>query len=140
MPAKVVTLCEAVVDFLNGESYSQSFTATRTNAGVNQLEDTNDLQVTVFPGDYQVEIESRDAWRRTYSVFVVVQKNTDTKDDEDEMLELVEEIESSLENEDMGEFVMVGLVGTLGGRTPVQADQLLTAGQFVSAIEVNYIG
>lgn len=140
MPAKIATLCDAVKDFLNGQSYTETFTATRSNAPVNQLEDTEEIIVTVFPGDYLVDIESRDTWRRTYSVFVAVQKCVDGQVEEDAMLLLTEEIEASLENQNMDDFAMISLVGTLGARTPLDADQIRGAGQFVSVIEVSYVG
>jgi hypothetical protein len=140
MAAKIATLCDAVVDFLNAGSFSQSFTATRSNAPTQQLEDTTDILVTVFPGDYFVESESRDTWRRTYSVFVAVQKMVADQTEQDEMLELVEEIEESLEGESMADYPMSNLAGTSGSRSPIDLDQIRVANQFVSVLEVNYLG
>lgn len=140
MASAIATLCDAVTAFLNAQTYSQTFTATRSNSPVNQLEDTNDIIVTVFPGDYTVDIESRETWLRTYSVFIAIQKVVDDRDDQDELLELAEEIEDSLQDEDMSGMTMYSLAGTIGSRTPVQPDQLLMANQFVTVLEVQYVG
>jgi len=142
MPAKIVTLCDAVVDFLNGESYSQAFTATRANVPVRTLEETNGLVVEVFPGDYVVEEETRTEWRYEYTVNIAVSQvitAADRLQAEDDLLELVEEIEESLKSEPMDGFSMFNLSATAAGAQHFNAERLLASGQFIAVLGITYI-
>lgn len=143
MPASIVTLCEAVKDFLNGESYSQAFTAARSNVPVKSLEETNSLVVEVFPGEYTVDAETRGDWRYEYTVNVAVSKvitAADRQTEEDGLLALAEEIQESLKDEAMGDFSMLTLTTQTGAKQHFNAERLLSAGQFVAVLEVVYVG
>jgi hypothetical protein len=143
MGAKIADLRDAVVTFINGESYSQSFTATAANIPTLELESTNDVVVTVFPGEFQVDIESRNTWQYQYTVHIAIQKTITAADrmaEEDTMLLLAEEIEDSLKDQNIGRFALFNITATAGPRLPFMAEQLASAGHFTAILEAVYIG
>lgn len=143
MSAKIVTLCEAVKDFLNGETYSQSFTAVRSNVPVRTLEETNAIVVEVFPGEYMVEEETRGDWRYEYTVNIAVSQvitAADRQAAEDGLLLLVEEIEDSLKDEKMGDYPMLSVSALAAPKSHFNTERLLSAGQFIAVLEVIYVG
>lgn len=143
MAAKICTLCDAVTSFINGQSYTLPFVATRSNVPVRALENSAGLIVEVFPGEYTVAEETRADWRYEYSVNIAVSKvitADDRQADEDALLEIAEEIEDSLKNEPMGDFKMMSVSTGAGPRTHFNPDRLLAAGQFIAVLEIVYVG
>jgi hypothetical protein len=139
MAADICTLCDAVVSFLNGETYTETFTATRQNVPNAELEDTTDFVVTVYPGDTSTSLEDRATYRKTYGVFVVVQKSVVTQTEEDEVFNLVQEIDESLQNQAMGNFDLAQAFATAGARSSLVREQLLSSNQFVCVLDLGYV-
>jgi hypothetical protein len=144
MGAKIADLRDAVVDFINNETYSQSFTATAANVPSLELEETNDVVVTVFPGEFEEEGETRGDWRLEITINIAVQKAITALTaaarliEEDAMLLLREEIADSLKNENMGTYEMNTISGDGVAQIPFNQEHLIQAGHFTSVIGVTY--
>jgi hypothetical protein len=144
-----IELCEAVKDFINAplqqEQYVLKFVAQRLNMPiVSQLEDTNELRVTVFPGQRTRVSSSRNDWQVIKQVFVVLQKKIvgDTAAEEiaeqDVMMDLAEAIEDTLQNQDMldmGRYEEIEVT-----KSPYAEASLETEHHFTSVSPVSYIG
>jgi hypothetical protein len=97
-------LAQALVDFLNGETFSIDFTAARRAVPFWTLDELgNELRVSVFTGTKRTERITRGSFQKTYKPIVAVQKKLPAGDESelqtesDALQELVDEIEESLE-------------------------------------------
>lgn len=143
MPAKVVTLCESIVSYLNNQTFSQSFTATRNNVWYTALEDTDALQVAAVPQEIETTSETRQSSQRRYRVLVLIQKRMTSGDDQadqDEMLELTEEIETALYGENMGEFGFDTFNETAGARQVFELEAMAQQRMFRTVLQISYLG
>jgi len=137
-------LRDAVVSYLNGESYSLSFTAVAANVPTVELEASQGVVVTVFPGDFEQEQETRGALREEWTINIALQKvivattPATRLAEEDTMLQLREEIAASLLGEPMSGKGMLALTGEGVAQAPFAAEQLATASQFVAVLGVVY--
>jgi len=90
----IADLADAVVAALNGETFSQSFTAARTYLPVSTQQSLQTLRVTVVPLGPTIEGDSRAAARVELPVQIGVQKKLDgdANADIDPLVLLAEEI------------------------------------------------
>jgi hypothetical protein len=139
MSAKVVEICQGIVDFLNSESFSQTFTATRKNVWLHAMEDTDDLQVVVVPQEAETEPETRAGIRRTYRVHIVVQQPALLQDDQDALIELSEEIEAKLYGVPMAGAGMVTFGETTGPRVVIETNPIGEQRLFRTVIQISYL-
>lgn len=87
-------MADAVVEVLNGETFSQSFVSTRTYLPVSTQQDLQSLRVTVVPLGPTIEGDSRSTSRVELPVQIGVQKRLDgdANTDIDPLVLLAEEI------------------------------------------------
>lgn len=139
MPAKIVNLCEAIKDYLNGLTLSQAFTAIRANKWYSDLEDTNGLQVVVLPVEKTVEPIDRGSVQRTFVVGVVTQQaNVTTRDDEDDLLLFIEELTDALYSRDFAGFGFQGFTDV--GEEFIETDASVDSLTVRSLLQLTYIG
>jgi hypothetical protein len=100
-------LAQAIVDFLNGETFSIDFTAARRAVPFWTLEELGDeLRVSVFTGTKRTERITRGNFQKTYKPIVAVQKKLPAGDEaelqqaSDDLQQLVDEIEEVFETAD----------------------------------------
>jgi len=91
---RVVDVAQAVTDELNGESFSQAFTATRQYLPVFDLQEMAALHVTVVPKSVETTSFDRGRYVHDITVDVAVQKKLtgDDTTDVDPLMALVQEI------------------------------------------------
>lgn len=143
MPAKIVTICDELVTFLNGLSLSLAFTATRVNVWSIMLEETNAIRVAVIPQEVEIEDQSRDSSTRRFRVAVVVEKRiTDAvpRDEQDDLLLLLEEIEDAIYGVQMGNYSFVAFNETVTSRQLIEVNAYTELGLFRTGVQVTYLG
>lgn len=140
MAARLVDVCEAVKDFLNAESFSQSFTATRKNRWAWKVEDAANLQVTVLPNDVETTELDRSRAERKFNLIVVIAKKVATQEQEDELLLLAEELEDALYAQPMASYAFESFSATTGSRVAMESDPALNTGLFRTVLELTYRG
>lgn len=95
-------ISEAVKDFINGQTYSETFTAVRRYAPQYDLDDLTELIVTVVPATATAQTISRSAATYEIGIDIGVQKklpsgiDCDLPENVDGLMDLVEEIEESV--------------------------------------------
>jgi hypothetical protein len=139
MAADISTLCDAVTTFLNGEAYTETFTATRANSPTFDMEESAVLQVTVFPGDINSTLEDRATYRKEYGVYIVIESPATTVSSQDDVMNVAQEIEESLQNQAMGNFDLIRAHATDGARVPFIREQVLSSGRMVILLDVGYV-
>jgi hypothetical protein len=93
MTAKIVSLCDAVVQQLGGHTFSQPFVAERYYQPDFKLSEMDSLRVSVVPRSIVMRPLDRLRQTHEYEIDVAVQQKLDSEIDKiDELLELVEEI------------------------------------------------
>lgn len=160
MPYLTITtpLCQAVADHITAQAgtYRETVTVERVNLPVDDVEslpDTGAPLVTVFPGVRRLapDDQYRDSRGREYRVAVAVRAKmprtlsaADRKTREDQLIQLGEEIEQSLEETIFAigaeRLAYIESEGTAGGDTlPFIAQHLEKQNQFTSAIAAVYL-
>ena len=143
MAAKIVTLCDELVAYLNTLSLSQSYTAIRRNVWFSDLADTNALQVVVVPQETETTVETRQATARRFRVLVIVEKRMTTGDDisdQDAILTLMEELEDALYGQPMGDFGFDTYSETTGSRQFIEVEPMAGQRLFRSVLQISYLG
>jgi hypothetical protein len=107
MPSIQEQIVNAVVSYLDAQTYSQAFTPTKQLVPVFERDDLSGFEVSVYAGPTQREKQSRSGvYLKTYSVGVVVRYGADVAAGEQEtragaFMQLCEEIAASLESQTM---------------------------------------
>jgi len=131
-----VTVAEAVKDALNGHTFTESFTTTRTQLPEFQLKDMGTLHVTVVPRSDAAELLDRRNDIHVVAVDVAIQQRLETVDNDtlDALLALVQEIADFLNRRAMGDAIW-----TQTQNDPVYApDHLRELRQFTSILRITY--
>lgn len=84
----VITIADALVLKLNGGTFSQSFTATRTVLPIFELKELGEIKVTVVPRSVESSIITRVSDQDDYSIDIGIQKKL-TADFESEIVALI---------------------------------------------------
>jgi hypothetical protein len=138
------TILDAIVTYLNGESFSQPFTAVRLNRVVRETEASSALGVFVFPIERTRTRDGRDKWRVDYTVGIAIcKKITATTDaaalaEEDGLMALNDEIEDSISTQ--SDFGGAGLFPTFdaaGGTKAPFNDETMQKGIFITGILIS---
>ena len=139
-------LCEEIKDWLNAApqqaQLSIAFTASRLNLPIGELEASNELRVTVFPGPRTLDRISRHRHGRTFQVFVAVQKKivADTFEQqiaaEDALVDLSQEIEELLRDAQFTDVTRDDETET--SLPPFLPVELETDNQFTSVVPLTY--
>jgi hypothetical protein len=92
--ADIVNIADAIVAALNGEAFSQPFTAVRGYLPTFDLHELNELKVTVVPKEDDGKLDTRDASTHEYAIDIGIQKKPSTIDnpDLDPLMRLTQEI------------------------------------------------
>jgi len=92
--ALISDIAEAVVAALNGQTFSQPFTAERAYRAAFDLQEMKDLHVTVVPKGLELITAGRGVAQSDVQIDIGVQKKLATGDDAeiDELMGLVQEI------------------------------------------------
>ena len=91
--AKIIDIADAIVAELTGGSFSQPITAQRAYKPTFDLQEMQDLHVTVVPKGLESQQSSRSMVQQDFQIDIGVQKKLDADDGEiDALMGLVEEI------------------------------------------------
>ena len=140
--AEVVALAEALVEALNGGSFSQEFTARRYYRPVFDLAEMQELHVSVVPKALQIAAAGRDRNQHDYEIDVAVQKKVADAEGEasaevDALMTLVEEIADHLRFKRLKGYPGAAWVRTQND--PIYAaEHLEQMRQFTSVLTVTY--
>ena len=145
MAAQVVKLCDSIVAHIKQKQtdgfFSNTFNIARRNYQVTQLADTNVTNVWVYPQVNRAEPGTREIWSRTYSIALHLANFLDsmTQDEIDIALNLMDELELSVENTRFGEFAMISFE-TQTGRPFFEREATVDQNYFHAVSTVNYLG
>ena len=140
MPPKVIEITEAVKDELNGQGFSQAFTAEWAHLPVFELPDFKMLHVTVVPKAIRTTAGSRSVSRRDYDVGIAVQKRFSgalNQSELDALMKLIQEIASFLRSRRLTGCDDVAWV-TAQSEPIFAPDHIEQMGQFTSVLTVTY--
>lgn len=143
MAARIVELCGLVADYLAGQSFSQTIVVERRNVPIAQVEESDDILVTVFPGEYRILDHDRGSYEREFTVNVAIRNiigEQDERTGQDALLQLVDEIEDSLLRTDLGTYCFRRMAGEAGIRETMYTDQTVGTGMFMAIMDVVYVG
>ncbi len=92
--AQITDITDAIVAALNGQTFSQAFTAARAYRAAFDLQEMKDLHVTVVPKGVELTTAGRGVAQSDMQIDIGVQKKLATGDDAeiDELMGLVQEI------------------------------------------------
>jgi len=142
----VVDVANAVVDRINLQTLSQSFTAVRKYNPTLKLEDAASLVVSVWPETRLIEFFSRREYGRRIAIAVMVQKNVSAVDEDtteiDALMLLVDEIIDRLEFEHLNAGAPIpkkALFQSIVNDPVCSRDTLEIERQFVSKLVVTYL-
>lgn len=138
MPANIVAIADAVTAELNGNSFSQPFTAQRLYLPVFDLQSMSELKVTVVPKGITTSSLDRSRDNFDYQIDVAVQKKTPNEIEViDSLMLLVEEIGDHFRSNPLASYP--GARCTSVENTPVYApDHLLELRQFTSVLTLTF--
>lgn len=146
MAAPVVELCDAVVAYIQGQTYSMTFNVERVNFVKTDLSDTVTTNVYVYPGQSlssSTRVYDRGSFSRRFGVVVHITNfidNIDTNSEIDNALLLTHEIEKSLENVNFGEMQMMQFESETSGREFFGIEQAQERNYFHTIITIDYEG
>jgi hypothetical protein len=143
---KITELCEEIKTWLNNPTQqaqlSISFSAVRRNLPFSELESSNELEVTVFPGPRTLDRIGRRKHARTFQVFVAVQKKIVAETEaqqiaaEDELVDLSQEIEELLRDAQFSGVTRLDETETT--LPPFLPAELEQSNQFASVVSLTY--
>lgn len=114
MASKLITIAEAVKDYLNSQSLTgtftpYTFTAVRTYLPWKTIKELATLTVMVIPGGLSSEAETRAGYQDEFVVDVGIGKKVDITDntDADAMMGLAETIEASLRDMPITDYTWI---------------------------------
>jgi len=137
--ATIVDIADAIVDELNGGTFSQAFTAERSYLPRFELPDMATLHVTVIPKSMEISQAggTRAKEQYDYRVDVAVQKREAELDELDALMSLVEEIADYLTGRALDTSPVANWIGT--ENSPIYAPEHMGEfRQFTSIITVTY--
>ena len=138
MSSQIAGMCDAVVDKLNAATLSQPFVAERQYQPQRDLEEMNQLHVTVVPRGVNLLAQDRANQRTDVEIDIAVQKRVgEDLTDVDSLLQLVEEIIAELWSEPFIEPPSARIIAIRN--EPLYApDHLRELRQFTSVVTATY--
>lgn len=137
---RTADLCDAIVDFLNTEEFTLSFVARRENVWFVKGNDSRDIHVIVVPTEVETMPQTRGAAERKYTVSIFVQMDGATsRDRQDQMIELIEEIEDALYNRGFTGFYFETFADR-GSRLVVDTEAMARYQMFLAVLTISYRG
>ena len=137
--AMIIDVTDAVVNALNGEAFSMSFTAERRYVPNFKVHEADGLQVSVVPRGLQRQAGSRSEDQHDYQVDVGVQKKFEDGDatELDPLMDLVEEIADFLGDETLDTDPVCACVAVENGALYVQ-EHMREGRLFTSVLTFTY--
>ena len=138
--ARTADLCDQIVDFLNTEEFTLSFVAKRENVWFVSGDETKDIHVVVVPAEVETMPQTREAPQRTYTVNIFVQMDgAATRDRQDQIIALVEEMEDRLYGREFVGFYFNSLADR-GPRLIVDTETMARYQTFLVTLTITYKG
>lgn len=138
--ARTALLCDQIVDFLNTEEFTLSFVAKRENIWFVSGTDTKDIHVVVVPAEVETTPQTRGDAERKYTVNLFVQMDgAATRDRQDQVIELVEEIEDRLYMQAFSGFYFDSM-SDRGSRLVVDTEAMARYQMFLVTLTITYRG
>lgn len=140
--SQLITLADEVVSHLNGETFSQSFTAVRRILPFFELKDMGTLHVSVVPATVEQSLTSRTGINELLTIQIGVQKRVDPQDNAtvDPLLYFVEQIGDSLRQT---EYLLIGSAKAFWRENRVDPvalrDHLESMRQFTSVLSTDWM-
>jgi len=130
----LVVLCDTATEFINGESWSQSFTAERELRVRDDLSELQDLTVYVVPRAISSVINTRRNEMVDYTIQIAIIRKAKGADEIQEMMDLAYEIRDRTSMVSLDGYQYFSQVND-----PVyNANRLETHGLFLSIVELTY--
>jgi hypothetical protein len=138
MPANIVAIADAITAELNGNAFSQPFTAQRQYLPIYDLKTMSDLKVTVVPKGLTSSSLDRSRDNFDYQIDVGIQKKTKNQISTiDALMLLVEEIGDYFRAHPLASYPGARFINV--ENTPIYAqDHLETMMQFTSVLTLTY--
>jgi len=136
------TLADDVVTALNGESFSQSFTAARYIVPMFNLPDLAALKVSVIPRSRAKEVETRGSNASQHKLELGFQKHlTDVNDtsEADPMDYLVEEVEDFLLGESIGDYTCIEIEHILADDSLFAKEHIYSDKVYTAVVVATYV-
>lgn len=141
-----VQIADAVRDKINSASaqaeFTESFTAVRSLAPMRDLEEYDELQVTVTPETDEFELASRDAQKVSCEVSIAFEQNVSSESDVriESILKLADSVAKYLAGEASRDAIIPGAYWTGQKSDPVQDLQSIgETNKFMTVITVGYV-
>ena len=138
MPANIVAIADAITAELNGNAFSQPFTAQRQYLPIYDLKSVSDLKVTVVPKGLVSSSLDRSRDNFDYQIDVGIQKKTQNQIATiDSLMLLVEQISDYFRSNPLSSYPGARFISV--ENTPIYApDHLETMLQFTSVLTLTY--
>ena len=138
MPANIVAIADAITAELNGNAFSQPFTAQRQYLPIYDLKSVSDLKVTVVPKGLVSSSLDRSRDNFDYQIDVGIQKKTQNQIATiDALMLLVEQISDYFRSNPLSSYPGARFISV--ENTPIYApDHLETMLQFTSVLTLTY--
>jgi hypothetical protein len=138
MPANIVAIADAITAELNGNAFSQPFTAQRQYLPIYDLKSMSELKVTVVPKGLVSSSLDRSRDNFDYQIDVGIQKKTQNQIATiDALMLLVEQISDYFRSNPLSSYPGARFISV--ENTPIYApDHLETMLQFTSVLTLTY--
>ena len=138
MPANIVAIADAITAELNGNAFSQPFTAQRQYLPIYDLKSMSELKVTVVPKGLVSSSLDRSRDNFDYQIDVGIQKKTQNQIATiDALMLLVEQISDYFRSNPQSSYPGARFISV--ENTPIYApDHLETMLQFTSVLTLTY--
>lgn len=138
MSSQIARMCDAVVDKLNAATLSQPFVAERHYQPQRELEEMDQLRVTVVPRGVNLQTQDRANLRTDVDIDIAVQKRvSEALADVESLVQLIEEIIAELWSEPFIEPPKARVV-VIRNEPLYAPDHLRELRQFTSVITATY--
>ena len=134
--SRATTLADAIVSGLNGETFTQSFTAKRSFVALYKLRNLKTLKVEVIIAETETTPISRSTAGEMITINIVFQKLIDISDntDIDELMDLLDEVNEYLHKTNCEKALWTGNTITL----PYDFDILRDEHRFFGVVSATY--
>jgi len=138
MPANIVAIADAITAELNGNTFSQPFTAQRLYLPIYDLKTMSELKVSVVPKGLSTSSLDRSRDNFDYQIDVGIQKKTKNEMATiDAMMLLVEEISDYLRANPLASYPNARFISVENNQI-YAPDHLETMMQFTSVLTLTY--
>ncbi len=100
MPARVIEICDGLKNYVEGQTYSYTFSVKRENPAHHRLESSPFTTLFVYPAPQGPSTATRNKWLHTYGITIHMVNFVDSvsQSEIDDVYEAMEEITDSLKD------------------------------------------